>query len=396
MKRFAILTSVMALAACGGGSGGVSDGLTPAQREAVESNKQITGMLTYIETDGAGNTLNSRSASTRESGVRQTAASYDLSDVDFIMADEGFDGKIQFDVDEESKKIVGLTVLGDENDPEDTDKYFNRDETTNVFEGLVNVGHDDVLNQPIYANGRLVYTSVANRERLGLRYADFGNVKVNIYNDETNQYEPEQSFVFIGGYDGAKKIDESGMNTDVTFNGRATGGVVAVLHGNNTGEFLDLDTSTNASDSDKVATLNFNNGVKTLNAKFDNWYDLTYTETGDTKSASFSNYTNDNNDFRMISETGDSFTMNVVSFQECDDQGHPIFDEHNNPVTAENMNSEFRFYGDGGVPSESVALIQIRDRGTDPDNYENINDYGNGSSPRPEVRMNLSFGGKVE
>ena len=83
MKKFIFLTSALALAACGGGSGGVSDNLTPAQRAAVESNKNITGMLTYMSTDTFGNTINSRGAMTRNSSIVYNSGSYNLEDVKF-------------------------------------------------------------------------------------------------------------------------------------------------------------------------------------------------------------------------------------------------------------------------------------------------------------------------
>jgi len=359
MKRFAILTSVLALAACGGGSGGVGDGLTPAQREAVESNKQITGMLTYIETDDSGNTLNSRSATTRGSGVRQIAGSYDLSNIGFASIDEDFEDvgnpedNFHFVVDE-NKKIIGIDMDLSELDdyPEDGPEYFERVGNTKRFAGLVKIG-------PSWVDAELDYNSLG--KDVELRYSDFGYLAVI----DSATGEEQQHVVFMGGYDDAKKIDKEDINTSTTFNGSATVSVVAVRDGENSGKFLNLDTSD--------AKLVFNQGgaqpVSTLTANFDNWYDIEYTESGDNKSIAFSNYHNNDGDedFRMISDTGTGVVLD-------------------NSVVNK-LNSEIHYYGDNGTPSEAVGLIQMRDCG----GVACTNNY----DTEQEVRMNLGFGGKV-
>lgn len=328
--------------------------------------------------------------------LQQKTEILDLSTADFTTADEGFDLKIRFNLDQKTKsEITGITLFGKGEDPETDGIEFARtnEKDTNdngyIFTGKVNVGHDDETNETIYEDRQLVYTSVANTHNVGLRYSDFGSVTVNKYDEETQKLVPEQRMAFIGGYDTSKRIEAPAEET--TFSGLATGGVTAVKGGERSGQFLALDTATNTT-KDKVATLVFDGaGQQILTAKFDNWYDIRFTtdKEGD-QSATFSNY-NGTDAFKMVSDTGSTFTVSNIQYQEYE-EGEPAF-ENGNPVTNNSINSEFRYYGDNGVANESVALIQIRDRGSDNSNYENINDYGDNENPRPEVRLNMGFGG---
>ncbi len=143
MKKFYLLTSILALAACGGGSGGggsnsnnpgnsasltqndinvihagteVQSGLTQA---AVESNENVTNMLSQIGVSTSnGSTINiGRSGSQRPTFEYngQTYNSYDLSDVNFNLADEGLDEDgFKFVVDD-NKKITHF-YMTDETD----------------------------------------------------------------------------------------------------------------------------------------------------------------------------------------------------------------------------------------------------------------------------------------
>lgn len=92
MKRYFLLTSVLALAACGGGSGGggaptgsvVRAAMTP---EARASNKEITQMASEIlvATDGSSSPVVQRSGTTNYQG--KTYKSYRLDDVKFFTAE---------------------------------------------------------------------------------------------------------------------------------------------------------------------------------------------------------------------------------------------------------------------------------------------------------------------
>ena len=397
MKKHLILTSVLILAACGGGSGSRHSDVIGDNRgtpdnserylivnaETRESNAQITSLESEI--DICSNCTSPRPNSSRSATQtinNQTFTIYDLKDVDFVMADEGFDGKMQFDINAD-KQITGVTILGDPEDAEDNDKSFAR-QNDNSFTGPVTIGGGQ------HVNGKLTYNSVANakRESLGLRYADFGTVRVDFYNNESDEYEELQHFVFIGGYDTAKRIDENTIDSQKTFTGYATGAVVAVRNGEDSGDELFLDPA--------PATLVLNNGTSTMTANFNKWYNVIHEKSANDESITFNNYTNDDDKFRMISDTtNNSFTLRNRQYQEYE-ENEPLFDEQHQPVKANTLNSDIRYYGDNGNPTESVGLIQIRDRGGNDANYVNINDYGDEHDPRPEVRMNLSFGVKSQ
>ena len=87
MKRFAILTSVLALAACGGsGSGGMSE----FDRAAL-SNANVTGMVSRIQ-DGDTYSNFARTATVgRASSSRDTSSNIFLDDVLFESADKEYD-----------------------------------------------------------------------------------------------------------------------------------------------------------------------------------------------------------------------------------------------------------------------------------------------------------------
>lgn len=390
MKKYMILTSVLTLCACGGGTGGGNTApvrttsgapYIVANQQAIDSNSKITGMVSEI--DVCHNCTSPRQSPLRASVVDVNGKSftvYDLNDVDFVMADEGFDGKIQFDVNPNTKEIVGITV-----DPgEEYAKTFNRN-SSNTFGGNITVENDE------QALANLRYTSFSKLKNMGLKYSDFGHIYIDKYNEETGNFDTYQKFVFVGGYDTAKRINE--IDGEKAFTGYATGSVTAVRNGEGSGKVLKLDTTNNANIADKFATLNFNDGTTTLNAKFDNWYDIQYVKDTDGEHIDFSNYTNSENltavdgtvvnanMFKMINDSGDNFTLANNVYHEYEN-GNPTETELNS------LNSDIRYYGDNGNPSEAVGMIQIRDS----DNYSgNMDDYDD----HHEVRMNLSFGGKV-
>ena len=103
MKRYAILTSVIVLAACGGGShsggSGIAPNAAPAFRSSdlfsdTENNSNVTQMQTQIIVDSHGNVVSpntSRRAGIRSGSIQDTSgntyAVYDLSDVKLKVAD---------------------------------------------------------------------------------------------------------------------------------------------------------------------------------------------------------------------------------------------------------------------------------------------------------------------
>ena len=464
MKKIALLTSILALTACGGGggSGGSNaDRTRPfdsgriVSNETYNSNRNVTSMVSrlLIARDGSGRTL-ARSGSTDFPDYDE----YDLSDVNFNLADEGFGGIIRFGVDK-NKKIINFSLIDDDTgftiidnnvwaETENGEVYldgnelktnsgsFEYDSDTGIYtytsnnEGMdgtfkiVNgeilelydgeeFGHDaqnnvisndpslKIIDGKVYsyttftrtddnsftfdgkitvnggeeADATLKYVSAG--KNIPLRYSDFGYFELTAENENENR-----PVSIIGGYD-RKKIDHENLPSTenaIVFSGGATGSVVALKGGNV--HTLEL--------NDNDAEITFANGTSTLNADFTNWYDVQYSETyaanGDVtnKTITYSNYNDSTTDrngnavsenyFRLLSDTmADEFTLPNAENTEQHGSNIDHFD---------NIQSDVRYYGDNGTPSEVVGLIQVRDCA------------GNQCGDNDEVRMNIGFGGK--
>lgn len=121
------------------------------------------------------------------------------------------------------------------------------------------------------------YQSYAKEMKLA--YSDFGLLNRTSYKEYTNndgkpqKDELKETIVFAGGYEN-KKIESKDLAGDMTFKGRAVGGV-NVLETDNHG---DISNAVNKNLSlDGEATLVFEevSGKQTVTAEFDNWYDVT-------------------------------------------------------------------------------------------------------------------------
>ena len=478
MKKIAILTSLLALMACGGGGGGSSasaDRSRPRDttnlivpESTYNSNHKVTSMVSrlLIARDGSGHSL-ARSGSTIFAGAEYDE--YDLSDVDFNLSDEGFGGIVKFGVDDD-KKIINFSMVNDDTElkivnnkacytdvrngevylqdniphtdvpdrtfvNEDgiyTYKNTSTDEVLDKFivfnntlyqlyegdgfvyneeTGLIEPSSDspykiaedgsvytiDVFNRTgdedftfagqvtvqggAKADATLTYNSTAknmsSKTNPPLRYSDFGYFELNVdgYENETRPVS------VIGGYK-EKLINHKDLpESEMVFSGRATGSVVA-LRGDNDAQTIRL--------NDNNSKLTFNGETKTasLDAKFTNWYDVKYNETYDSsgtatnRSINYSNYADDPettaspNYFRMLSDTYDDVNGTYLSDTNVD-----VNDNHIG-ITTNNVESDLRYYGDNGTPSEMVGLIQSR---------ECAGECGDSD----EIRMNLGFGGTL-
>ena len=363
MKKIAILTSVLALTACGGGSGsgGGSAPIMPdapvvpearpgtVSDEVIDSNASVTGMLSEIGIAEDGTSIDIARHSGRKEFQHhgKKYKSYNLEDVNFVMADEGFGGQMKFTVDKKTGEITYFSLLPDENDPEDKGMSFKRrgynktnHKASKEFIGQVNHKTDD--EQEAMVDAVLTYDSMGRD--LGLKYSDFGGFDVDVIDG----WRP----VFIGGYE-IKQIDTEDIAKNTTFTGRATGSVIAVLEGNGSGVARTLNDT---------AQLVFDKQSKTstLTASFDNWYDVKYEKSaGDVGNVTFSN--GKDPDFYLINDIDGSGKTVAVSGE------------------------DIRYYGDKNNATEVVGLIQVRDCG----GAECTSDY----DQQQEVRMNLSFGG---
>lgn len=111
MKKYAILTSILALAACGGGSGGggVSDSGMRVSNAAIKSNAAVTSMASEILIAKDGTSPNIvRSASVVNNGKNYIA--YHLDDAKFFETNmESDDEYISFGIDENTGQIDEIT-----------------------------------------------------------------------------------------------------------------------------------------------------------------------------------------------------------------------------------------------------------------------------------------------
>ena len=475
MKKIAILTSILALTACGGGGGGgaSADRSRPFDSERIvsnatyASNHNVTSMVSrlLIAHDGSGQTL-ARSGSTIFAGVEYDE--YDLSDVDFNLSDEGFGGIVKFGVDDDKKiinfslidddtgfviddnkvwaesengevyldgttlkthnggaaapvfnsttglyeytstnegmsgtfKIIGDGIYeqytGDEFAYDDNDKLISNDPKIKIINGKIysfdtfeRTGNEDftftgqvTVQGNAQADATLTYKSTAkdmqSATHMPLRYSDFGYFELNVdgYENETRPVS------VIGGYK-EKLVNHKDLpESEMVFSGRATGSVVALRDGNDA-EIITLN------DNDSKLTFNGETNTASLDAKFTNWYDVKYNETYDSngnatnRSINYSNYADDPNTtaaanyFRTISDTYDNVNGTYLSDTNVDVNENPI------GLTMNNVESDLRYYGDNGSPSEMVGLIQVRDCA------------GGECGDVDEVRMNLGFGGTL-
>ncbi len=410
MNKYISVIAVLVVAGCAGGGSG-PDGrfqvssasrYVQATEAAAESNKELTGMNSEIVIcDGAcpshlrtiGTPSRARSSSVQQGGVNLTV--YDLSDVKFDFAEEGFGDTFTFVVDSDKKIVaIDMNIPEDEINTDNVDGYtadynitkkngkiyFNRNDD-NTFSGFFNdnryaenennnqENNNQVNNNQENNNEQEIdgsnwelakYTYASKGGDMGLKYSDFGNIGIHENKNTTNT--DDSRLVFIGGYDDAKKLDS--VNQDITqsdkFEGFATGNVTAIKNGEGSGKSLNIDGA---------AQLTFDKTTKetTISAQFGNWYDVVYTEDADTKKIELSNYQG-SDDFKMLTAENDGTVT----------------------ITDTGIDSDIRYFGDNDKPSEAVGLIQVRDC----NGAECTNDYGTADDPNKEVRMNIGFGVK--
>lgn len=416
MKNYVYLMMVLGLAACASGGEGPDSrfrvsSTSPyvfATERAAESNKALTSMNSEVVVCNGtcpahlnrvtGTPSHARVSVTNQGGTELTV--YDLSDVQFKWAEEGFDGKFTFVVNDD-KQIIGIDVgaTTDEINTDNVDNYtanynitktkngkiyFNRN-NDDTFSGLFNDNRYQENNNQEPNNNEpgqdgsnwelATYTYNSKGGDLKLQYSDFGNMTIKVNKNTTDN--DDARLVFIGGYDDAKKL--ATVNQDITesdnFNGTATGNVTAIKNGEGSGKSLNLDGAAQL-------TFNKQNKETTIAATFANWYDVVYTESDNSKSAVFSNYTNtsaDANYYKLISDDSSaSFQVNNTKYADVDDD--------DNPIMSDSFKSDIRYFGDNNTPSEAVGLVQLRD--CDGDGCGADYDHHN------EVRMNLGFGVK--
>jgi len=386
MKKFTILTSVLALTACGGGSGGgqpgaiVNPSLTDEQRTAAEeSNANLTNMKSFIIVGGSNPTVNPNS---RQSGVQMAdgGVMYDLENVEFktasMLLNTSIDDSaiIKFKttngvVDEITMSVEGIN---DENEQIDLKINSRRHDNTSVFNehGTLSfkVNGVEESDPDEFSTFELLYKSGARDT--GLSYSDFGVVQWG----ESGNYDT--SNYFAGGYD-VKRTDTNNGAVDytrmnelaqnsadgkLTFTGKADG---VVRIGSMSDDADTHYTANNKLDLSTTANLEFANGTTTLTANFDNWYDVTATmdSTGKLVDLRFANgnkegfYHSDNYDFKWRRD-GNSQNTHIAEPTRNIDLGTPENPDRSETVITDGF---VQYYGDNGNPAEAVGVIKHGD-----------------------------------
>ncbi len=353
MKRLTLLTSILTLAACGGGSGGGSGGgaALPDVRvpnTTVTSNQKVTSMVSeiLIAQDGSAN-LERSSKTVHHNGKEYKQ--YRMDNVTFLSADKEFstdpdeDFMLQFKTDEHGKIIAIHSI--DDGERED----FARHGDENRF---------DVPDEEVHAKLNML------GQQLKLRYSDFGYVEVYQNSDPDNA-------MFImpiaGGYD-VKKVamNADELRDDVTFDG------IAVL---NVGEASTEVAGERLSLRDENAKVTFHKGTgdEVMTANFDKWYDVTATKYAD-------------NTAQIVFTDGDAIVSDAHRFRDTDtnttlnayDTGRVANDKDEHKVSV-----NFDYYGNQpNNPSEATGIIYY------------MQEYGPNQADKVDVYM--GFGGKTK
>lgn len=241
------------------------------------------------------------------------------------------DYKMKFTLDGDGE-IIGMTLTRDSGDVD-----------------LAKLGDSSTFYGSDIENGRVLELDyVSDAKQMGLSYSDFG--LINILSSMDGDQRVDVSLMpFAGGYDD-KKIAVADIDSDMTFTGRATGRVQKNVNG------MQL-----KQDENRPTTLTFDtqSQTSTLNANFNNWYDVVVDSTG---AISFKNYKDNNPD-------GTNIDMQLATTPNDD-----------GVITANGANMNVGYYGPSTTPTEVTGTVQFTETGVD-----------NG------VQMDMSFGAiKVE
>lgn len=165
MKKYLILTSIFALAACGGGGGHSGSG-TPTRAAisdaAITSNRNITSMASEVLVPKNGGSVIARSGSVNYEGNSYT--SYRLDDVNFRVATGANDAFLRFNMDENGKIDSLVMNVGTPEAMSDQHMVRRSDDTAD-FRGIVYeyvvledsaTQHDDIFKQNRDTKVRLV------------------------------------------------------------------------------------------------------------------------------------------------------------------------------------------------------------------------------------------------
>ncbi len=324
MKKYVILTSVLALAACGGGSGGGDSAVAPTidgPRAAnligtttTADNANITSMASavVVKNDGGWSSV-ARSATAPDTTTYSGYTVYKLDNVDFKLIEDA-DSAFNFSIDENGRINRVTTRLSGTEGSADRDTtntaQFNgaifqfikpgsdREVITVVDDGQMTQDRLDAIKAVAVSAEKLTSAEAEagqwnhliqkwefehSDKADGLTYSDFGYMKTTnvekqknvtvdntthaiTVNGETSTNPNESYLVFAGGYDIAN-TPEAGME----FSGKAVGIVTSSVLTDNGSLSASSRTAYGHSDADEMAALStsgahlvFNEGNEVL------------------------------------------------------------------------------------------------------------------------------------
>ena len=288
MKKLALLTSILALAACGGGSGGGSGGAVVPGGNMPGVNpdaNQITSMVPEITVDGPDGQKTATLEDVKffdpalDSGNMYVSFGVDDNgEIDSIkLYDNGATQEIargENNMFTQSSVKYKVSGIPGGQDYYTTDMLIPKDYSNEEIIAAFEQALADQVEPEILAaikdkvnSGQVTREELNNNIRIdlygknaGLQYSDFGvnTIMVGSGPDAVND-----SSVMFGGYD-IKKIENPVFADDVTFTGKA----IATLA--RQGDDADKIIATN----DNATTLNFKDGNATLTMPFNGWYSI--------------------------------------------------------------------------------------------------------------------------
>lgn len=334
MKKYFVLTSVLALCACGGGGGGSNPGV-PQQPDgpraatllgAANQNSEITSMASavIVKNDGSYSST-ARSAAAPDTTIFNGYTVYKLNNVDFKLIEDQ-DSAFNFDINADGRITSVTTKLGGQEGSADRDSTetgkFNgrifqfvdgdREIITITDDGNMTQARLDEVVENARTSGKITDAQAASGKwnhliqkwrfehsnpSDGLTYSDFGymvtqnvtkekDITINsngtIVPTSTSTNTNEGRLIFAGGYD----IPNNPTN-GMTFTGKAVGIVTSSVL-NDTSSLVDSSRTTYGhTDVDAMAALEtsqahlvFNEGNEVLTLPFGSSGTATDVESG--------------------------------------------------------------------------------------------------------------------
>ena len=259
---------------------------------------------------------------------------------------------------------------------------------------------DNLIEEHTYYNEETAetiakYNSFAKDMKLS--YSDFGNIEFD-ENFSQSSRTPGNSEniktvgVFSGGYE-AKRIDPSLIKDEINFKGRAIG---AVTYSEEDNHIESANVVTKPLSLDGDLDLNFKNGQETLNAKFNNWYNVTVTNNlsdPSKRDIAFSNGQKiTDSDFKFRGQ--DTYVVSDMKGEQqirADGDVRIVEGSVTDYVTGESEgNVRIDYYGDMGKPSEATGYVGYS---------ESVPFQSTGSGDYDRIKtldMQVSFGAKKQ